>query len=274
MALKDSKFIGEVMFQIQNLVCSKDKEVELPLSDKEGRPTTDNGFINISYEEVASSTNQELKLVISPFSGNFVEQRDYFIYVMKQKLNQPDAWVPVVRTERLSYSEALAPWKEINLPVDCLMPSKRSDFHVNDIPIRLNVNQYERNGSHLVLGNVTTTLGELINGDKLLAFNDTINNSSYTLKINKCQLIRTPSFLDYINNGCETSLVIGVDFTGSNMDTYRGFNLHNTDYNQNQYYRAIYSVASILLNFDSDKQVPLFGFGAMINESYYNQVSH
>jgi len=101
-----------------------------------------------------------------------------------------------------------------------------------------------------------------------------MHGNSYSLKITKSQILRTPSFLDYINNGCEINLISGIDFTGSNMNPRTGLNLHNPDFNHNQYFRAISQIGGILLNFDTDKDVPMFGFGAMINEAYYESISH
>ena len=108
----------------------------------------------------------------------------------------------------------------------------------------------------------------------MLELDEPTNNNSFILKIVKCELIRTHSFLDYINNGCELNLIIGIDFTGSNVDTATGQNLHNSDLNQNNYFSAIQKLSKILLNFDTDKNIPLFGFGAMVDESYYNDISH
>ena len=53
-----------------------------------------------------------------------------------------------------------------------------------------------------------------------------------------------------------------------------GQNLHNSNLSQSHYLNAIQKIGGILLNFDNDKYVPLFGFGAMVDESYYNSTSH
>uniref|UniRef100_A0A7S3KSE1 Copine C-terminal domain-containing protein n=1 Tax=Euplotes crassus TaxID=5936 RepID=A0A7S3KSE1_EUPCR len=71
------------------------------------------------------------------------------------------------------------------------------------------------------------------------------------------------------------AFIAGVDFTGSNLSGANGLNLHSTSLQENQYFNAIQQVSSILLNFDSDKQVPLFGFGAVVDQRYYySNVSH
>ncbi|CAG9321491.1 unnamed protein product [Blepharisma stoltei] len=79
------------------------------------------------------------------------------------------------------------------------------------------------------------------------------------------------SFLEYISGGCQISLMIAVDFTSSNGDPNLSSSLHYLNPRiSNQYEQALFSVADILLNYDSDKLVPIYGFGAEINR----RVSH
>ena len=56
--------------------------------------------------------------------------------------------------------------------------------------------------------------------------------------------------------------MVAVDFTASNGFANRHDSLHSyTNPNDNQYIKAIQSVGEILLNYDYDKLVPLYGFG-------------
>ena len=212
-------------------------------------------------------------MTLSPFSGNFINGKEYFMSVMKQKQGSINDWVPVLRTEKLVFNQSLSPWKIISIPLDWLM-NKTTEKKENEIPVRICLAQYNASGHHTIWGYANATVGRLVIGETLLELDEPINNSAYTLKIWKCELFRTYSFLDYINNGCELNLTIGVDFTGSNMNVITGQNLHNSDLTQNQYYNAIQRIGGILLNFDSDKSVPLFGFGAMVDERYYNDISN
>ena len=70
------------------------------------------------------------------------------------------------------------------------------------------------------------------------------------------------------------NLTIGVDFTWSNGDPrYKEYLHFFWDKSKNQYLNAITEDGKILLIFDTDGDVPLFGFGANI-QSYYREVSH
>lgn len=77
--------------------------------------------------------------------------------------------------------------------------------------------------------------------------------------------------MDYINGGCEFNLMIAVDFTESNLIPSDPASLHHLRQDRyNDYEKALYGVGEILLNYDSDKRVPLYGFGGKIN----NKVDH
>jgi Copine len=70
-------------------------------------------------------------------------------------------------------------------------------------------------------------------------------------------------FVDYISGGCELNVVVAIDFTGSNGDPRIPGTLHHIDPNtRNPYEQAIAANVSILLQYDSDKKVPVLGFGA------------
>lgn len=76
------------------------------------------------------------------------------------------------------------------------------------------------------------------------------------------------SFLDYIFGGTEISLQVAIDFTASNGPVHDPNSLHFMNGSmQNQYLRAIYAVGSILEQYDTDKQYPVYGFGGKITES-------
>ena len=72
------------------------------------------------------------------------------------------------------------------------------------------------------------------------------------------------SFLEYIFGGCEIGLSIAIDFTLSNRDPSRADSLHYLDMQRNEYLNAIKSVGNILQYYDSDKMIPVLGFGAAI----------
>jgi len=84
-----------------------------------------------------------------------------------------------------------------------------------------------------------------------------------------------PTFIDYLKGGLELNMVIAIDFTGSNGTPTQPTSLHYMDKQQlNQYQMAISAVGQILQNYDSDKKIPVFGFGADLKFPTMSGLSH
>jgi len=82
-----------------------------------------------------------------------------------------------------------------------------------------------------------------------------------------------PSFADYLSGGVEMQLSVAIDFTGSNGDPRKPGTLHyvNPDGNtKNDYEKAIMAIGGVLANYDTDKQFPVWGFGAKYNGQLYH----
>ena len=75
-----------------------------------------------------------------------------------------------------------------------------------------------------------------------------------------------PSFLEMLNGGMQINMAVSIDFTGSNGDPRQPNSLHfmGNPTQPNQYVRAIGDVSRILLDYDTDKMVAAFGFGATL----------
>jgi hypothetical protein len=117
------------------------------------------------------------------------------------------------------------------------------------------------------------------------------------LKVKECKRITTYTFLNYIYGGAEVSLIIAMDFTNSNRDPSDKKSLHyipkpkksqrgksagrdeeeeehvEEHVEENEYLQALKIVGGILQHYDSDKKIPLLGFGAKL-PPYHNVVSH
>lgn len=58
-------------------------------------------------------------------------------------------------------------------------------------------------------------------------------------------------------------MIVAIDFTGSNGSPKQPSSLHYMNPTApNQYQQAILAIANILMNYDTDKRIPAFGFGA------------
>jgi len=87
-----------------------------------------------------------------------------------------------------------------------------------------------------------------------------------TLILNNFTIITRPTFVDYLRGGMQLNMIVAVDFTGSNgMPKYPNSLHYMNPAAPNQYQSAILAIGGILMNYDSDKRIPAFGFGAKTN---------
>lgn len=87
------------------------------------------------------------------------------------------------------------------------------------------------------------------------------------------ELKQRHTFLEYVFGGCQIGLTVAIDFTLSNGEPSKPSSLHYLDMQKNEYLKAINSVGSILQYYDSDKQIPVLGFGAEI-PPYHKVANH
>jgi hypothetical protein len=124
-------------------------------------------------------------------------------------------------------------------------------------------------GRHTFIGSFKFTLKDIVEMKKK-AF-DLIDISGKKkageIFVESAMITKLYSFLEYIAGGCQISLMIAVDFTGSNGHPQSNSSLHFVNGNgYNHYQAALHAVSEILLYYDSDKKVPMYGFGGKVNK--------
>ena len=99
-------------------------------------------------------------------------------------------------------------------------------------------------------------------------------NNFITLK-DDSEITKNYTFIDYIKSGVKIALSIGIDFTASNGDPldYNFKTVLHPLKGSSPYEKAIRSCGNIVGLYDYDQLFPVFGFGAIINNSYSNEPS-
>ncbi len=96
----------------------------------------------------------------------------------------------------------------------------------------------------------------------LSIYDNSILNENFTL-------------FDLLSSGTYLSLSIGIDFTGSNGHPLDKDTLHcKISEEPNDYEKVITSIGNLLSNYSYSKLYPVYGFGAILNSSPYQEVSH
>ena len=127
-----------------------------------------------------------------------------------------------------------------------------------------------------MIGWVETTYKELAE-KKTVGLNDRPGGSTKepgSIAVDRIHIIRYPTLYDYISNGCELTVSVAIDFTMSNGDPADPSSLHyiQPDGSLNQYEQAMIGVGEILVEYDHDKKIAVYGFGGIV--AGHSEASH
>jgi hypothetical protein len=170
-------------------------------------------------------------------------------------------------------------WRPMSISLQALCNGDR------DRKLRFSCYDWDSDGSNDLIGIAYTTLNELaqtgpgkeldlINAKKMPGGKKAKKHykNSGVLSLLSVQIEEDKGFVEYLRNGLELNVSIGIDFTGSNGAPSAPTSLHYMDpYRPNQYATAITAVGAVIQDYDADKLFPSFGFGAKLPD---NSVSH
>lgn len=256
---RSSDFIGSAETQLGAIVGALNQTLVLELQESGGRVS---GKIVLRAEEVKGSNDS----VYLELAARGVEDIEFFSksdpFLTISKIRPDGSWMKVHTTEYKANN--LNPvWTGFKLPLSVLCGN---DFFR---PIRLEIVDYESNGRHKFIGATETNLNDiLLHGGRTFPFinPDKVSKRKYRdsgqLVIRQAYIIKEFSFLQYLQGNCSISLMVAIDFTASNGVPTNPASLHFCNPSaMNEYERAICSVGEILINYDQDKMIPVWGFG-------------
>jgi len=246
--------IGVVECPLGKIMGAKNQTLILDIIGKGGKC---NGKLVIRGEKIGTSRNilymQWAGVKLMNTDGWF-DKSDPLLRFMKWR--DGGEWLKVHETEVIMNN--LNPiWKAFEIRDDKLCGSDDSK------PFKIECWDWEKSGKYQFIGEVQLTLSDLKNGKKEFDLsNSKKKKKTGTLKLLSFSFIERPSFIDYIKGGDQLNVVVAIDFTGSNGHPNSSSSLHARLRNGlNQYQKAISAVCNILLNYDWDQQIPVFGFG-------------
>jgi len=264
------ELIGECVFKLSTVMCSPNLSVSCNLSLIAGSGAANRGQVNIRAEQVNVNVKDELltDIICSKLQNKdgWFGKSDPFLRFMR--VYEDGTWGLVHETKRVE-NDLNPKFLRLSIPIVSIC---NGDL---DRPIRIDVWDHEDNGKHQAMGSVECSVRQLVQSggspfnvveaEKKKKDKGYVNSG--TLAIANCSIKTNPSFADFIMGGCEVSLVVGIDFTGSNGDVTSPTSLHYQDptgQRPNQYQQTIASVGSVLQDYDSDHMYPVYGFGAKV----------
>ncbi|VVC29986.1 Hypothetical protein CINCED_3A018449 [Cinara cedri] len=267
--LSTHDFLGTIQTNLGQLVANKRNKLQL--KDRAGNLKS--SYLVITAEELGLDRDQ----VILEMSGFKLDKKDFFgksdPFLEIYKLTDTGNYTLVHKTDVIK--DTLTPhWKKFNISVRALC---NGDYERD---LKFICFDWNSSGDHSLIGEFHTTLKGLldpnaafkcINGKKKEKKKD--YKDSGEIRVDYINIQATYTFLDYVQGGTEIFCTVAIDFTGSNGNPSKPTSLHFIDpTNMNSYEQAIWSVVSIIEDYDSDKQFAVLGFGAKIPP--HGQVSH
>lgn len=135
---------------------------------------------------------------------------------------------------------------------------------------------YEDSGSSMI-GESYFDLVTIIDGKHRMTLTKKGSEKGVIMMENFKQTIKY-DFTDFLAAGMQMAMVTCIDFTASNGIQSANTSLHHFNaHKRSQYEEALHEVSAIVLDYDTDKLVPCFGFGAKVNMpnfSSQNKVHH
>jgi len=269
--LEDHDFLGECVTTLGSIVSGSPFVAVL----KDTKGAGNMGKIFAVAEELAASKEE----VSFTFKAENLDKKDFFgksdpFMIISKGSSSTGEFLPVHKTEVVMNN--LNPhWKPFKMTCVKLCNGNY------DRKLKFDVYDWDSDGGHDFIGSFTTCLAQLksspppftvVNDKKKAKKGDKYKGSGKVI-LTQCQIVEKPSFLDYLQTGTAMNFSVAVDFTGSNGNPTQPSSLHYQQTGENQYTAAIRSVGEIIQDYDSDRQFPGLGFGALMPPDY-KTVSH
>jgi len=258
-------FCGEANFKLSQLMCAPGQKLSLKIAGgKSG------GTVELRAEPTSNCRDLLHLNVIGTKLANkdgFFGKSDPFLRFFR--VYEDGTWGLVHETARKD-NDLNPKFMGLTIPLVSLC---NGDI---DRPVKLEVWDHEDSGKHQFMGQIETSVRGILssNGQAMNVIEPDKKKkdpkgyvNSGTFAFQNVQIESRPAFTDFILGGCEISLVVGIDFTGSNGAPTMPNSLHYLDPSgrvPNQYQQTIGAVGSVLQDYDTDKMYPVYGFGAKV----------
>uniref|UniRef100_A0A3Q1AW48 C2 domain-containing protein n=1 Tax=Amphiprion ocellaris TaxID=80972 RepID=A0A3Q1AW48_AMPOC len=246
-------FLGQVHCTLGEIVGSPASRLEKPLG---GIPGKKCGTIILSAEELGNCRDY----ATMQFCANKLDKKDFFgksdPFMVFYRSNEDGTFTICHKTEVVK--STLNPvWQPFSIPVRALC---NGDY---ERTIKVEVYDWDRDGSHDFIGEFTTSYKELCRGQSQLNVYEVVNAKK---KIKKKRYINSGTVICWFASLTLTLLVLKGNPSQSTSLHYMN------PYQMNAYAMALKAVGEIIQDYDSDKMFPALGFGAKLPPD--GRVSH
>ncbi|XP_032892996.1 copine-9 isoform X1 [Amblyraja radiata] len=270
---KNKVFLGQIFVTLGEIIGSAGSRVERLLTGVPGKKC---GMLILSAEELSNCRD----IATMQLCANKLDKKDFFgksdPFLVFYRSNEDGTFTICHKTEVVK--NTLNPvWQPFTIPVRALC---NGDY---DRTVKVDVYDWDRDGSHDFIGEFTTSYRELSRGQSQFNVYEVLNHkkrgkkkkyvNSGTVTLLSFKVESDFTFVDYIKGGTQLNFTVAIDFTASNGNPSQPTSLHYMNpYQMNAYAMALKAVGEIIQDYDSDKLFPALGFGAKLPPD--GKVSH
>ncbi|NXJ62581.1 CPNE9 protein, partial [Rostratula benghalensis] len=282
-------FLGQAFVALGEVIGSQRGRLERALTGVPGKRC---GTILLLAEELSNCRD----IVTMQLCANKLDKKDFFgksdPFLVFYRSNEDGTFTICHKTEVVK--NTLNPvWQPFTIPVRALC---NGDY---DRTVKIDVYDWDRDGSHDFIGEFATSYRELsraqsqftvyevgqgagagdwgtphnrdnpilrpqvLNPRKKCKKKKYVNSGTVTLLSFSVESEFT--FVDYIRGGTQLNFTVAIDFTASNGMPSQPTSLHYASpYQLSAYALALKAVGEIIQDYDSDKLFPAYGFGAKV----------
>ncbi|XP_040424864.1 copine-9 isoform X7 [Cygnus olor] len=226
------------------------------------------GTILLLAEELSNCRD----IVTMQLCANKLDKKDFFgksdPFLVFYRSNEDGTFTICHKTEVVK--NTLNPvWQPFTIPVRALC---NGDY---DRTVKIDVYDWDRDGSHDFIGEFATSYRELSRAQSQFTVYEVLNPrkkckkkkyvNSGTVTLLSFSVESEFTFVDYIRGGTQLNFTVAIDFTASNGMPSQPTSLHYASpYQLSAYALALKAVGEIIQDYDSDKLFPAYGFGAKL----------
>uniref|UniRef100_A0A3B4U179 Copine family member 9 n=1 Tax=Seriola dumerili TaxID=41447 RepID=A0A3B4U179_SERDU len=268
--LSKHDFLGQMFCTLGEIIGSTASRLERTLSQifelsntnkplpSVGIPGKKCGTIIFTAEELSNCRD----IATMQLCANKLDKKDFFgksdPFLVFYRSNEDGTFTICHKTEVIKNN--LNPvWKSFTIPVRALC---NGDY---DRSVKVDVYDWDRDGSHDFIGEFTTSYRELSRGQSQFNVYE-VKSSVVTLLSFKAESEYT--FVDFIRGGSTNAILL---FPPGNPSQPTSLH-YMSPYQMNAYAMALKAVGEIIQDYDSDKLFPAYGFGAKLPPD--GKVSH
>uniref|UniRef100_A0A8C9ZLZ2 Copine family member 9 n=1 Tax=Sander lucioperca TaxID=283035 RepID=A0A8C9ZLZ2_SANLU len=263
--LSKHDFLGQMFCTLGEIIGSTGSRLERTLS---GIPGKKCGTIIFSAEELSNCRD----IATMQLCANKLDKKDFFgksdPFLVFYRSNEDGTFTICHKTEVIKNN--LNPvWQPFTIPVRALC---NGDY---DRTVKVDVFDWDRDGSHDFIGEFTTSYRELSRGQSQFnVYEVKYKNNKESKTFSKTLLLESEyTFVDFIRGGwCMISNpCVCVCVCPGNPSQPTSLHYMNP-YQMNAYAMALKAVGEIIQDYDSDKLFPAYGFGAKL--PWDGKISH